>query len=65
VKITNWRKSRRSTQDGSCVEAGWTPEEAGFRDPKQAGMPEKERPVIVVPRLAGAAMVLAIKAGVA
>jgi hypothetical protein len=41
--IDNWRKSTRSANNGACVETGWAGGLVGYRDTKQAALPDAER----------------------
>jgi hypothetical protein len=47
--INNWRKAVASQGSGSCVETGWDSSTVGYRDTKQAGLPDSQRPTLVVP----------------
>ncbi|WP_158894017.1 DUF397 domain-containing protein [Amycolatopsis anabasis] len=62
-EITNWRKARRSVQNGDCVEVGWTTEVVGYRDTKQAGRQTGAQPMLLVSLAAHAAFLAAIQAG--
>ncbi|MGH3801992.1 MAG: DUF397 domain-containing protein, partial [Pseudonocardiaceae bacterium] len=46
--IDNWRKSTYSANNATCVETGWADGMVGYRDTKQAALPEHERPTLVV-----------------
>lgn len=52
MMITNWRKSTRSDRPydpiPTCVETGWSGEIVGYRDTKQAALPDAQRPVLLV-----------------
>lgn len=53
--IDNWRKSTNSANNASCVETGWADGIVGYRDTKQAALPEAERPTLVFNRAAARA----------
>jgi hypothetical protein len=45
--IDNWRKATYSANNAACVETGWTDELLGYRDTKQAGLAEANRPTLL------------------
>lgn len=53
--IDNWRKATYSANNSSCVETGWTGNTVGYRDSKQAALPDAERPVLVFDKAAARA----------
>lgn len=54
--IDNWRKATYSANNASCVETGWTGDTVGYRDTKQAALPDAERPVLVFGKAAARAL---------
>jgi hypothetical protein len=54
--IDNWRKATYSADNSSCVETGWTGDTVGYRDTKQAALPDAERPVLVFGKAAARAL---------
>jgi hypothetical protein len=53
--IDNWRKSSYSADNSACVETGWAGDTVGYRDTKQAALPDDTRPTLVVSKdVAGA-----------
>lgn len=62
-EMANWRKSRASSQNTSCVEVGGADGMAGIRDTKQAGLADSERDALVVDRAAFASFISGIKSG--
>jgi hypothetical protein len=51
MEITNWRKSSRSyNYPENCVETGWSGDVVGYRDTKQAALPDTERPILLLPK---------------
>jgi Domain of unknown function (DUF397) len=45
--IDNWRKATHSANNATCVETGWADGLVGYRDTKQAALPDGERPTLV------------------
>jgi hypothetical protein len=45
--IDNWRKSTYSANNAACVETGWASHVVGYRDTKQATLPDDERPTLL------------------
>ena len=60
--IENWRKATYSANNASCVETGWADGTVGYRDTKQAALPEDERPTLVFAEQAVRAFLNMIKA---
>ncbi|MGH3871618.1 MAG: DUF397 domain-containing protein [Pseudonocardiaceae bacterium] len=46
--IDNWRTSTYSADNSTCVETGWADGMVGYRDTKQAALPEHQRPTLMV-----------------
>ncbi len=59
--IDNWRTSTYSVDNSMCVETGWAEGMVGYRDTKQAALPDHERPTLVVSQDAAAAFLNMIK----
>ena len=59
--IDNWRKATYSAGNASCVETGWADGMVGYRDTKQAALPEDERPTLVFSKDAAAAFLTMIR----
>ncbi len=59
--IHNWRKATASADNSACVETGWTDKLVGYRDTKQADLPETARPMLVFSTTAAAAFIATIK----
>jgi hypothetical protein len=62
--ITNWRKSSLSADNSTCVEVGWSTEQVGYRDTKQAGLTDDARPVLLFGKAASHAFLRAAVNGV-
>ncbi len=62
--ICNWRKATYSADNSSCVETGWAGDLVGYRDTKQAALPEDERPVLLFSRKAAGVFLGMIKSEV-
>lgn len=48
--IDNWRKATYSADNSACVETGWADRMVGYRDAKQAALPDDERPTLMFSR---------------
>lgn len=59
--IQNWRKATYSANNASCVETGWADGQVGYRDTKQTGLPENERPTLMFSEHAARAFLDMIK----
>lgn len=59
--INNWRKSPYSANNAMCVETGWAGDTVGYRDTKQAALPEAARPTLLVSMDAATAFLSMIK----
>jgi hypothetical protein len=59
--IDNWRKATYSADNSTCVETGWTGNTVGYRDTKQAALPDNERPTLVFNRDAAGAFLTMIR----
>lgn len=59
--IDNWRTSSYSADNSACVETGWAGDTVGYRDTKQAALPENARPTLVVSKDAAGAFLNMIK----
>ncbi|MGH3866895.1 MAG: Scr1 family TA system antitoxin-like transcriptional regulator [Pseudonocardiaceae bacterium] len=59
--IDNWRKATCSVDNSAYVETGWADGMVGYRDTKQAALPENERPTLMVSKDAAAAFLKMIK----
>jgi len=60
---TNWRKSTRSAGNSTCVELGWSADQVGYRDTKQAALPDEIRPVLLFGKLSAGAFRRAVQDG--
>jgi hypothetical protein len=56
--IDNWRKATHSVDNSTCVETGWSGDVVGYRDTKQATLPE--RPTLLFSRTAARAFLAMI-----
>ena len=61
--IDNWRKSTYSVDNSTCVETGWSDGTVGFRDTKQAALPDDERPTLVFRKDAAGAFLTMVTSG--
>ncbi|HEX5405524.1 MAG TPA: DUF397 domain-containing protein [Pseudonocardiaceae bacterium] len=59
--IENWRKATHSANNASCVETGRAAGTVGYRDTKQAALPENARPTLVFGETAARAFLNMIK----
>ncbi|MGH3974367.1 MAG: DUF397 domain-containing protein [Pseudonocardiaceae bacterium] len=59
--IDNWRTSTYSANNSMCVETGWADGMVGYRDTKQAALPDNERTTLVVSKDAAGAFLNMIK----
>ncbi|MGH3622319.1 MAG: DUF397 domain-containing protein [Sciscionella sp.] len=59
--IDNWRKATHSADNSMCVETGWADGTVGYRDTKQAALPDDERPTLVFGRDAADAFLSMLK----
>lgn len=59
--IDNWRKATYSADNSACVETGWADGMVGYRDTKQAALPEDEQPTLVFSEDAAGAFLNMIK----
>ncbi|MGB6165569.1 MAG: DUF397 domain-containing protein [Pseudonocardiaceae bacterium] len=59
--IDNWRTASYSANNSMCVETGWAGDAVGYRDTKQAALPDDERPTLVVSKDAAGAFLNMIK----
>jgi hypothetical protein len=60
--IENWRKATQSANDASCVETGWANGVVGYRDTKQAALPEADRPTLTFSNSAARAFLAMVTA---
>jgi hypothetical protein len=63
TQITNWRKSSWSGDGANCVETGHAGGMVGYRDTKQRGLADADRPTLVVPAGAAAHLLAELKSG--
>ena len=59
--IDNWRTSTYSVNNATCVETGWADGTVGYRDTKQAALPDAERPTLVFGKDAASAFLNTIR----
>lgn len=59
--IDNWRKATYSVDNSTCVETGWADNLVGYRDTKQAALPDDERPTLVFSKDAAGAFLSMVK----
>lgn len=59
--IDNWRKATASANNSACVETGWADGMVGYRDTKQAELPEGERPTLIFSKVAAGAFLTMIR----
>jgi hypothetical protein len=59
--IDNWRTSTHSADNSACVETGWADGMVGYRDTKQAALPDDERPTLMVSKDAAGVFLNMIK----
>jgi hypothetical protein len=59
--IDNWRTSTYSANNAMCVETGWAGDTVGYRDTKQAALPDDERPMLVFSKDAAKAFLDLVK----
>jgi hypothetical protein len=59
--INNWRKATYSADNSTCVETGWADGLVGYRDTKQATLPEDKRPTLIFSKDAAGAFLNMIR----
>lgn len=59
--IDNWRTSTYTANNAACVETGWAGDTVGYRDSKQAAVPDDERPTLLFGRAAAGAFLTLVK----
>lgn len=59
--INNWRTSTYTADNSSCVETGWAGHTVGYRDSKQAAVPDDDRPTLLFSKNAASAFLNMIK----
>jgi hypothetical protein len=59
--VINWRKSTYSADNSACVETGWAGHTVGYRDTKQAMIPNDKRPTLLFTTAAARTFLTMIK----